>query len=185
MRHISHVRVALVAVLFALVMGASPALAKTEISHTGTRGNWSLKDTHRKPGVTCDYSIYGDLYQIKAKAPKVFGSHAGQTWVGWKYKIMRSTGSRWHVIDRSDVQKDMASRTAAADGFSRRVWDGFGVDPPANARYKVRLVILFYAPGSTTAVEGKVVVEDDWYKETYPTWAHPYKHADYCSDTPD
>lgn len=176
---------ALVGGLLAVALSAGPAFADTVISRTGLRGTWALQDTQRRPGATCAYNIYGDLSQIRIKPPTVKSSHAAATWVGWKYQILRRGSSGWRVIEVSNVQKDMATSSAAADGFTWRTWEDLGVDPPANARYKVRIVILFYAPGSSMTVEGKVVVEDDWYKETYPSWSHPYKHAEYCSNTPD
>lgn len=176
---------ALVGSLLVIALSTAPVLAHTVISQTGLRGTWALQDTQRRPGATCDYNIYGDLYQVKIKPPTVESSHAAATWVGWKYQILRRGSSGWRVIEVSNVQRDMATSSAAADGFTWRTWDNLGVDPPANGRYKVRILILFYAPGSSTTVEGKVVVEDDWYKETYPSWSQAYKHAEYCSNNPD
>lgn len=176
---------ALLVAILGLALAAGPALGKTIISQTGTRGSWSLVDKKRNPGVTCDYNIYGDLYQLRVKAPKVYGRYSSPTWVGWRYQILRRTGGRWRVINSSAVVKDTATSAMAADGFASRTWEDLGVDPPANARYKVRVIILFYSPASSTTVEGRVTVEDDWYQETYPTWSSPYKHADYCSNNPD
>lgn len=188
MVHPSRLRVAAVlAAVAGLALFANPVLAHTTVKQVGTTGSWSLKDTHRRPGARCAYSIYGNLFQISIRPPVVYGAYSSPTWVGWRFRILRSTnaGATWRTIKRSSVHKDRATSSVPADGFARRLWDGpEEVDPPASSWYKVRLVILFYAPGSARTVEGKVVVEDDWYKEKYPT-SPAFHHPEYCGDSPD
>lgn len=183
MNHHAGVRVGAAAVaLIAVVLSAGPVVADTVIKETGTRGAWSLKDTHRRPGAKCAYSIYGDLYAISVRPPQVYGAYPMETWVGWRFKILRSTneGSTWRTIYRSPLQKDRATDTMAADEFMRPTWDGPNeVDPPAHAWYKVKVITLFYAPGSATSVEGKIITEVDNYKEKYPT-SRAFVNPEYC-----
>jgi hypothetical protein len=154
------------AAVLALAFGVQPALAATIISGpTGSTGDFDVFDTQLGlKGAKCVYEGSGDfeLDKIKVRPPRVYGAYANKTWVGWRFKILRrAVNVDWHTVYTSSIQKDRASNSIAADDFTWRTW--FAPQNPTGA-FKVRIVIFWYAPGTQTTKEGKVVVEYDWYR---------------------
>jgi len=163
------------ALLAALTIAASPALAFTIQSETGAVGAWAVRDNAvaGEEGARCYYVndlVNGGskLTRIRVQPPSlVNGTHSKLTWVGWQYKILKSSdaGLSSKVIYKSKVWKDKASLTTAADAFVPATW--YAPSFNGSKRFLVRLKILWYAPGSSTSVEGKVVGTYENYVEKY------------------
>jgi len=171
--------------LLVLAVGGQPALASTFISGTGKWGAYNVFDTSGGPqGGRCVHKDSGihKLLKIKVRPPTIFGFYETNSWVGWRYKIFRRGASgSWSSIFKSSIHKDRARETAAADDFNMRTW--LAPTNPSGG-YKVRIVMFWYVPGSQTSVEGKVVVEYDWYRSHLKgDAANWYLTEDYCRPT--
>lgn len=156
-----------------LLLSAQPAAAFSSVTSTGVVGSWSVMDNPvvDQEGVRCFY-VNGNggsiPDQVRVRAPtSVMGSHARMTWVGWRFKVLRSSdaGATYQVFFKSAIWKDKASNSQAAAGFSAKSWYPHG--NLGDTRLRVQVTILFYKPGSKTKVEGKVVGQYDNYVEKY------------------
>ena len=155
------------AALTALVLSVQPVAAETVINETGRWGYYEVYDNQDfQRGANCFYETGTfDLDKITVRPPMVHGDYAQNTWIGWRFLIQRNAppvdDNAFATIFKSTIQKDRANDQLPADAFVRRAWVA-----PENPTgfYRVRIVIFWYAPGSQTNVEGKAVVEYDWYK---------------------
>jgi len=170
------------ATLLALSLVAQPALAETIVGGpTGNISDYEVYDMHPgEKGAHCLYEAGNyDLDRINVRPPQVHGDHSNKTWVGWRFRILRSTnsGSSWNVVHTSSIQKDRANNAIPADGFTRRGWAA-----PENPTgwFLVRIQIFWYVPGSMTNVAGKVAIEYDWYKAKWSTFSYPQEA--YCTE---
>jgi hypothetical protein len=162
------------------MLSAQPVGAETPISETGTVGAYEFLDTHSDYGGRCVYGANEKLKKISIRAPQnVHGAYASNTWVGWQFKIRRSVQhNSWQTIYTSSVQKDRANDAIPANDFTRRAWYLSGTP---NGLYAVRVILLFYAPGSSTNVEGRVSVRYDYY--TYLMGGPTDTNSSACSAT--
>jgi hypothetical protein len=120
-----------------------------------------------RPEAVCHYNGGGSLKSITIKAPIVWGSHDELTTVGWTYEIRRGVPfHRGELIYRSKTFKTQASKTVASTFAMKNYY--ILRDVPGTTLYYLRLVITWYAPGSTTTVEGRGVVLYDGYKLKRP-----------------
>lgn len=174
--------VVLAASVLALSLGAQPALAATQIKDTGRTGYSEVSE----PGGVCRYRDGNSrLKFINVFYPSsVHGDYPPtqpRTWVGWRFNVLRSTdsGTTWNKIYTSPTQKDRANDAIPADGFTNMRWYA-SLNP--SGWYKVRVVILFYAPGSQTNVEGKTIWESDsfWARKGNQTYMTA---GSYCTGT--
>jgi hypothetical protein len=163
-----------VSLALGLALGAGPVLGFSGVTETGTRGQWQVKDNAvpGEEGVRCFYENNGtggsDLVRVRVRPPTlVKGAYANASWVGWRFRIMRSTdgGSTFQAYFTSTTWKDKASSSAAADAFGYRSWNVPGGLDQSSIR--VQLTIFFYRPGSSTTVAGKVVGLYDNYINKY------------------
>ena len=162
--------------LRAAVLAGGPVLAfAPDVS--GTTGTWVVIDTDGSPGAECEYDDEELLVEIAIRPPeKVWGAYAQATWVGWKFKILRRkyADGPWKVIFTSSTRKDTATLPPQSADFGTvfRTWQ-----PPATDKgwwYKVRLVLLFYKPGSKKVVEGRTVGDI----ASYLKWSPYYNVAE-------
>jgi hypothetical protein len=111
------------------------------------------------------------LSKIRVFKPTVFSDYpaGNNSWVGWRFKVLHSPNSigPWNVVHTSSWQKDKATNSAAADGFTRRDWK-----PPANPEgiYVAQVEIVFYWPGTKNDIEGRVVWDLNPYRYGRNNW---------------
>ena len=160
-------------VLLALLLAVQPVSAATAVSSSGTFGVAYIADSHLgKQGATCDYKTSGSsgshpLKDISARGPQITAEDTGSghpnRWVGWKYRIQRSPTSStdFHTVFTSTVVKAKATDNTPAV-FTRRTWTAPSHVTTGN--YRVQVVLIWYAPGSNTQVQGKQVANIDYYK---------------------
>lgn len=157
---------ALSGALIGVVLSSGPAAAMWwgADAFTGTVGAVASPGS---PEAVCRYNAGGTLKSITIKAPIVHGSHDQLTTVGWKYEIRRGVPSRrGELIYRSRTWKAQASTTVAS-AFDKKTYYILR-DQPGTTLYYLRIVILWYAPGSSTTVEGRGRVGYDDYRLKRP-----------------
>jgi hypothetical protein len=158
--------VALAGALIGVVLSSGPAAAMWWGADAFT-GKVGAVAGPGSPEAVCRYNAGGVLKSITVKAPIVHGSHNGLTTVGWKYEIRRGTPfRRGELIYRSRTWQTQASTTVAS-AFDKKNYYILR-DQPGTTLYYLRIVILWYAPGSTTTVEGRGRVGYSEYRLTRP-----------------
>jgi hypothetical protein len=158
-----------VALAALLVVGASPVLGFSSVTQTGTYGDWGVEDNAQvgQEGARCYYNNgtgSGSLLErVRVRPPTIWGAHSKMTWVGWRFKILRSTdnGVSYQPIYTSSIWKDKANLTTNADGFTFKNW--YPAHALAPARIRVQVTLFWYKPGTKTKVQGKAVGQDDNY----------------------
>jgi len=164
--------VALVSAALASVLavaGAPSTAAFSGITATGTYGDYGVPDNPEvgQEGARCFYNngtgAGSVLKRVRVTPPVIWGSHVDSTWVGWRFKIMRSTngGGTYDVYYKSAVWKDKANEVDFADEFVYENWYPSSAVPASHI--KVQITLFWYQPGSSKTVEGKVVGMDDNY----------------------
>ena len=158
-------------VVMALALAAQPAVASTPINQSDDYGDYQINDNETTRGANCVYegsktNAKNVLDKISIRPPVVhsFGPLPGNRnqWVGWRFIIQRDTNfdNEFGDLHKSSWVKAKANEGIPAD-FSRRTWHA-AENPQGN--YRVRIVIRWYEPGSSTDESGKVVEEIDWYR---------------------
>lgn len=159
------------ATLLALVLAVQPVAASTPVSQTGKVGPYQIddfQDTTR--GANCVYKKTktngkNRLGEINVRPPKVHARDTGagnqSQWVGWRFIIQQDKefDGTYKSIFKSTFVKKKATETSIA-AFTRRAWTAHS-NPKGN--YRVRVVLVWYKPGTSTTVQGKVVEQIDWY----------------------
>jgi hypothetical protein len=113
--------------------------------------------------VVCRYDDAGHLRSITIHPLKMWGSHKTRSTVGWRYQLREAVEfQRGGLIYLSGTQKDRATRTVAADEFTKQRFF-LTRDTSGSSAYYVRPVMFWYEPGSDTVVEGRGVVLYDRY----------------------
>jgi hypothetical protein len=168
----------------ALLLGAAPAMAVSNVHQSGIVGDWGIQDNAQvgQEGARCFYANDGHgnsvLTRVRVSPAEMSGSHATMTWVGWRFKILRSTdnGVTYKPIYTSGLSKDTASSTVYADGFVYKNW--YPTTALAEARIRVQVLMLWYQPASKTIVEGRASGEADNYVAKFvgvtPTTTVPF-----------
>ena len=163
----------------ALLIGAQPVFAETELSHTGTWGTHDLTDSTSYPGATCSYlyksaSTDGKLIKIVVRPPHmqaVAGKNA-QT-VGWKFSVQRRVQGIGGATDwvRRYLSPEMTAVTddahyAAFDSASVPVITG-----PAGAggMYQYRVVVGMIWHRQDGSIQGRVRSRIDSYRNVLDT----------------
>ncbi len=149
----------------ALLLAASPVFASWSVDkQVGTIGQF---DYSKWPGVVCKYNNSSALMtSITVRAPKMWGTHASATVVGWRFQVREAIpfqGGR--IIFRSPVYKGMAS-SAVPSTFTAHTWR-LSHDVSSSSRYYVQYKMFWYAPGSNGTVEGKFVGTPDWFSRKF------------------
>jgi hypothetical protein len=165
--------IAVVATAVAVLAWTPSTLAFSGITTTGTVGDYGVPDNPEvdQEGARCFFAGDGHgnniLKRVRVSPPVIWGSHVQPTWVGWRFKIMRSTndGATYQTYYKSPVWRDTASEGEFADAFVYENWYPSGTQ--SQARIKVQVTLFWYAPGSKKLVEGKVVGTDDNYVEKF------------------
>ena len=153
---------ALLAALFGLILSASPAAALSwnDNAFTGTVG---VVQGPGIPDTVCRYNSSGEFNSITIKAPILYGSHDELTVVGWRYQVRLGVPfHRGSLVYASRTWKTNASKTVPSDFAKKRFY--LTQDGSDTTLYYLRLVLFWYAPGSSTTVEGRGVVMYDYYR---------------------
>lgn len=113
--------------------------------------------------VVCRYNAAGRLRSVTVRPLTMWGSYDEMTVVGWRYQLREvEPGAAGRLVHRSQVWKDLASKTLATDEFkSQRFY--VREDLPGTSGVYVSPVMFWYAQGSATIVEGKATVLYDGY----------------------
>jgi hypothetical protein len=171
-RRMSHRALVLGPVLMGLLLAVQPAAAASGIHETGLVGPYQINDDHDTTrGANCDYETHKTngaylLDDISVRAPFMHARDRGvgnQTqWVGWQYKIQRTptATTNFHTIFTSSVVKAKATETAIAP-FTRRKWTA--PETVRDGNYRVKVIMLWYKPGTSTVEQGRVVANIDYY----------------------
>lgn len=152
---------ALLAAMIGLSLAASPAAALSWNANAFT-GTVGVVEGPGIPETVCRYHSSGELNSITIKAPIVYGSHDQFTAVGWRYEVRLGVPfHRGDLVYRSRTWKTNASKTIPSDFAKKRFYlTQHGSD---TTLYYLRVVLFWYAPASSTAVEGRGVVTYDHY----------------------
>jgi len=164
--------VVLGAMLMALMLSAQPVAADYRVSESGVHGPYSTLDTDIAPGAKCFYETNKTngknvLDRINIRPPQSvnsydYGPGNPNQWVGWRYIIQRDSdlNGTFANLFKSSWVKDKANETDPAE-FGRRTW--YASENPAG-NYRVRIVIRWYEPGSSSVESGKVVHQFVYYR---------------------
>jgi hypothetical protein len=177
MRHWVWIRLTSVVVPLAaaLLLAAQPVAAHVT-SASGSPGNYVVTDTNANPGAHCFYydtASSTDLYKIKIRAPKMFAKNrttaVDSQKVGWQFYIQHGTSvgsapSGWTTSFKSSIVKATAHDNLAA-AFSTRTWNA---SANINRWWRVKVLMFWYKPGSSTTISGQVTDVIDYYSWTYP-----------------
>jgi hypothetical protein len=160
----------------ALLLGAQPVFADTELGHTGTVGVHSLTDTASSPGAKCKYRYlsaydYGRLKRIVVQPPNmraVAGKSAQK--VGWQFTIQRREmglggSSPWEPRYTSPEMTAItsASHNATFSSASVGVTTPFGPDTEdAGAIYRVNVKMIWHRPDGS--VQGTARHRVNYYR---------------------
>jgi len=160
-----------------LLVSVQPAAAFSVLSSTGLTGPYSLADAATPSGhqsVICYYrTATSKLDRIEVRHPQVKGRNRtvgrDHQWDGWQFIVQHQTpsGTTWQTIYASSFAKANAADNLAA-AFTNRTWVGPS-DP--TGKYRVLVVIRWYAPGSTSAIEGQVKLGDSYYESKWNGFA--------------
>ncbi|MEP7378413.1 MAG: hypothetical protein ABI725_02515 [Chloroflexota bacterium] len=153
---------AVLAAVCAVLVATSPAAALSwnDGAFTGSVGAIAGPG---EPEAVCRYDSNARLNIITVKAPIVYGSHDVSTIVGWRYQIRQGVPfHRGPLVYASKTWKGEASISVPSAFATRRFY--VTQDMPGTTLYYLRIVIFWYAPGSSTTVEGRAVVLYDGYK---------------------
>lgn len=154
--------------LLALLIGG-PAVADSELGHTGTTGVHSLRDASSTPGATCKYRFATDSYVLKriTVAPPRVRAISGSQQVGWKFTVQRrfafeGTTTSWYETYSSTVQT--ATTDSAHDAtFTSKTVSVLGAGATDGMfSYRVLIRMLWYRAGGGT--QGTAVHKVDWYR---------------------
>jgi hypothetical protein len=169
----------LAAAMLTVALGAQAVLGVSVHNVTGKVGAWSALDD---PGAKCIYSSKtGRLRAISVRPPTfVNGAHSDMTWVGWRFQVVEPVEfERGRLIYKSRTWKAQASDSVSADAFARAKWY-LPKGMKSAGGYHVYPIIVWYAPGSKVAVEGKAFLGYDHYR--LKKGSKQYRGFGYCSD---
>jgi len=169
----------------ALALLAPSAMAFSSIVQSGIVGDWGVLDNAQvgQEGARCFYANDGHgnsiVTRVRVGPAEMTGAHTNLTWVGWRFKILRSTdnGVTYNTAFTSPVWKDRASSTVYADGFVPESW--YPAAPKVEARIRVQVIMFWYKPGTKSTIEGKASGQDDSYVEKFPN-STPKSTLPYC-----
>lgn len=153
---------ALLAAIIGLILSATPAAALSWNANAFT-GTVGVFHGPGNPETVCRYNSSGELNSITIKAPILYGSHDELTVVGWSYQVRLGVPfHRGSLVYASRTSKTNASKTVPSDFAKKRFY--LTQDGSDTTLYYLRLVLSWYAPGSSTTVEGRGVVMYDYYR---------------------
>lgn len=169
-------------VALAMVAGVSaPAGAWSELSNTGNTGYYEGPDQRYAKGAVCRYDSDFDLVSIAIKPPSAHSYTDGTQKIGYRYIIERDTqpyDDDYVLYYRSTFVYDTATQLAIT-GFKTRTFSGFPGNPSGN--WRVRVVLKWVKPGTSTKTAGLVHGVIDSYKAVRDPFTHP--SSGYCSES--
>jgi hypothetical protein len=145
----------------ALVVVAQPAGAYNEALRQGTTGEYidAIADDSYAPGVTCLFennsgAANDELDKISVRKLYVHGPYAQSSTVGYRFIVKRQQppfNGAYKTVYQSGITKKRGN-TADPAVFPARTWTA---PERTKARYRIQILLYWYAKGSTTSVIGK------------------------------
>ena len=157
----------------------APAVgAFEEQPNTGTTGFATFNDFNGSPGVKCKYENnpgkkHDEINKLKIAQHWTHGPFAQKTWVGSRFKISKDAkpfDGVYKKVKISSIVKKKGNLGSVAN-FDLRKWKA---PEKSKARYRVRQILFFYAPGSKKNVIGKIKGEYELYQHNLPGDPMPY-----------
>jgi hypothetical protein len=151
---------ALTTVMLASLVVAPSVGAYHEAVKTGTTADYQVTDEFASPGVVCLYRNPPGAQNDRLKTIRVrpffaHGPFAKKSYVGYRFIVKRQlppyTGA-YKTVFKSSVLKGRANQTEVAF-FPARTWTA---PSSTTARFRVQIILHWYAKGSTTKVIGRV-----------------------------
>ena len=170
-----------VAALAMVAAVSAPAGAWSELSNTGDTGYYEGPDQRYAKGAVCKYDRDYDLVSITIKPPSAHSYTNGTQKIGYRYIIERDTqpyNGDYVLYYRSKFVYDTATPQAIT-GFPTRTFAGFPGNPQGN--WRVRVVLKWVKPGTSTKTAGLVHGVIDSYKAVKGPFTHP--SSGYCSES--
>jgi hypothetical protein len=176
------VRVPLATAVFGLAALAvgQPALADTELGHTGTVGAHSLTDTSSQPGAKCHYNFnsglgLGKLKTIEVRPPNMSPVRTKQV-VGWQFTIQRrfvgsSTGP-WKQVYRSVTQTTSIGGGDSGGFTSMTAPISLPSNEGANGEHFYRVIVKMIWYHADSSVMGTARHRVDFYRGVMNTGEH-------------
>jgi hypothetical protein len=150
---------ALGATTIALVAGAAPAAAATQVIENGAHGGWFVNDSNVAPGFVCKYHTTDDkLFKITIKPPALFASDLKpkreHQQVGWRYRVQQTHDAVvWNtVFTSSKIVATAYDDTPAVFGSRSQA-----IASP-NDQYRVEVDAYWYAPLNPATQVGSVTL---------------------------
>jgi len=178
-------RVALWAVFAsALALAAPDSMAFSSVTQSGTAGDWGVPDNPivGQESARCFYGASNasgtPLQRVRVRPPTIWGAYSTTTWVGWRFKILRSTngGATYKAVYTSPTWKGKASQ-ALAPSFAFQNW--YAPKTTTQARIRVQETLFWYKPGTKSTIEGKAAGQDDNYSAKFLNGLASYT-ANFC-----
>jgi len=143
--------IAIVVALIGAAIGAQPtfALGYPGDPLTGKVGAFAGPNGAE---VVCRYNAAGRLRSVTVKPLKLWGSYDEATMVAQRYLIRQAqSGESGRLVYKSHFQKDLATKTVAADSFKKATFY-VSENLPGESAYYVPLAVRWYDSSGT--VEG-------------------------------
>jgi hypothetical protein len=164
--------------LLALTLAVQPAAAFNETVSTGNTGLYTINDESSQPGIACRYEnnpgqLDDELNKLNIRQLWTHSPYNQKTWVGFQYEIQRNTPPHGDNVFtryyRSPITYKKANQTEVA--FYNA---GFFVPENTTSRWRVKVVIRYYAPGGHTQVVGRVAGFYEYFEHIAPDASADY-----------
>ena len=167
------------ALAMALALAAQPALADTELGHSGIVGTHSLEDFALAPGATCKYRFVheahsGKLFRIVA-GPPLMRAASGETsqTVGWKFTVERRVhgiGGALEWVKRYASAEMTAVTDATHDApFTKATVPVHAGPLLAGGMYEYRVLVTMMWHAQDGSVQGRARHRVDYYASVIDT----------------
>ena len=163
----------------AVALGAQPALADTELGHSGIVGTHSLEDSALGPGATCKYRFAneydrGKLVRIVAGPPlmRAVSTETAQT-VGWKFTVERRVhgiggASEW-VKRYVSAEMTVVTNDTHNAPFTKATVPVHAGPLLAGGMYEYRVLVTMLWHAQDGSVQGKARHRVDYYGSVIDT----------------
>ncbi|CAN5698567.1 hypothetical protein BH23CHL8_BH23CHL8_28680 [soil metagenome] len=150
---------ALITLMLASLVVAPSVGAFNEAVNTGTTADYQITDELASPGVNCLYKNPPGAQNDRLKTIRMrpFHAHAPfvtKSHVGYRFIVKRQTPpytGAYKTVFKSSIIKGLANQTVPVF-FPARTWTAPSF---TNARFRLQIILYWYAKGSQTNVIGR------------------------------